>query len=117
MDVLSNCTFARAVAAAIAVPCAACATHTLYDGDHRYEDGWRHGIVEVVAPAAAIKLDGVQDCRGSASSDQRFAVIWYRSNHVMRGLILPLTTGQDPKRGAWVLVRPGTCSPPVTGKP
>jgi hypothetical protein len=117
MDLFCIGTRVPAVAAAIAVACSGCATQTLYDDDHRFEDGWRHGIVEVVAPAAAIKLDGVRDCRGGAPNDQQFVVVWYRSNHVMRGLILPLDAGQDPKRGTWVLARPDTCSPPVMATP
>ncbi len=108
----------RCLATLAALSCAACASGNLYDLDHRYEQGWRQGIVGQVGAASSIKLEGaLQDCRTTAAAEQRFAVVWYRSNHAMRALILPLAVGEEPRPKSWVLVRPGSCSPPAAGSP
>jgi hypothetical protein len=101
------------LASALGLLCAACAGWNPYDAEHRYEDGWRPGIVERVAPASSIEMKGAKDCRAAAPSETRFAVVWYRRNHMMRALVLPISPGAEPRPHTWVLVRPESCSPPA----
>lgn len=104
----------RRLVAVAALACSACASGTLYDDEHRHADGWRQGIVQQVGSLTTLQLDAAQDCRAGALAGQRFALVWVRSNHAMRALVLPLAEGAEPRPRDWVLVQPGHCVPPVS---
>ena len=102
------------VAAALLSGCA-----NLHDADHRYEDGWRYGVVAAIDTAHEITAKASAnvnaDCRSVLEPDRKYAVVWYRTKHSLRTLILPFGEGVLVKPKDRVMFRPGTCMPLVPG--
>lgn len=97
---------------------AGCASHPVFEGDRRWDQGWREGVVEKVGAASELGYRQSYDCRyrdGGAgrSAAGAFAVVGVRDMGRHRHHVVPLAPGTQPQAGAPVLTNWRNCEPPL----
>lgn len=93
-----------------------CAAHPVFEGGRAWEDGWRTGKVERVAPAAELGYRQTYDCRYregglGRKAPGRFAVVGVRTAGGHRHHVVPVVEGMEPSAGEEVLTNHRGCEP------
>jgi hypothetical protein len=101
-----------AAAGLLGVALAGCAT--VYEGKYPFSDGWRKARVEEIGAASALTQSSLNDCRSSATAEQKaagiYALLSYADFGHRRTRIVALPPGVNFKAGAPVYVKLRSCA-------
>jgi hypothetical protein len=107
---------AVALACVAAVVLAGCAS-PIYEGGRAWDQGWREGKVEKVAPASELGGRHTYDCRyrdgAGRSAPGRFAVVGLENMSRHRHQVVPVDPLNEIREGDAVLSNLRNCEPPV----
>lgn len=105
----------RAMGAAVGLIGAALAgCATVYEGKYPFSDGWRKARVEEVGAASALTQSSLNDCRSSATPEQKaegvYALLSYADFGHRRTRIVALPPEARFEKGAPVYVKLRSCA-------